>query len=179
VQYPIRVDVDGHKRHFVDDGWEMYDTMDATFKFTGNKTIQWDGKSRNKYLTYGASRGTIIYGTEGSVFVNRNEYKLFDRSGNVIRDSQSKSKEAGTALGGGGGMSTAHVENFFQAIREEAKLTAPLSEGIVTMAMVHSSNIAYRIGKSIEIDDVTGKIYDRDAMKLWARTYEPGWEPKV
>ena len=179
VQYPIRVDVDGQKRHFVDDGWEMYDTMDATFKFTGNKTIQWDGKSRNKYLTYGASRGTIIYGTEGSVFVNRNEYKLFDRSGNVIRDSQSKSKEAGTALGGGGGMSTAHVENFFQAIRDEAKLTAPLSEGVVTMAMVHSSNIAYRIGKSIEIDDVTGKIYDRDAMKLWARTYEPGWEPKV
>jgi predicted dehydrogenase len=179
VKYPIHVDVDGQKRHFVDDGWEMYDTMDATFKYAGNKTIKWDGKSRNRYYTYGTSRGTIIYGTKGSVFVNRNEYKLFDRSGNVTRDSQSITQEAGTALGGGGGMSTAHVENFFNAIRGKAKLTAPLSEGVLSMAMVNYSNIAYRIGKGFDIDDATGKIYDRDAMELWGRTYELGWEPKV
>jgi hypothetical protein len=47
------------------------------------------------------------------------------------------------------------------------------------MAMVNYSNIAYRIGKGFDIDDATGKIYDRDAMELWGRTYEPGWEPKV
>ncbi len=179
VGSPIRVDVDGQKRHFVNDGWEMYDTMEARFKFVGNKIIKWDGKSRNKYFTYGADRGTVIYGTEGSVFVNRNEYKLFDRSGKVVRKSQSESQEAGTALGGGGSMSTAHVENFFNAIRGKAKLTAPLSEGVITMAMVHYSNIAYRIGKGFDIDDTTGQMYDREAMKLWSRDYEPGWEPKV
>ena len=179
VGYPTRVDVEAEKRHFLQDGWEMYDTMEATFRFTGNKVIQWDGKSRNGFLTYGADRGTIIFGSEGTVFVNREKYTLFDRAGKVIKDSNTASDEAGTALGGGGDMSTAHVENFFNAIRGTGKLTAPIDEGAISMALVHYSNIAYRIGKGFDIDEITGKIYDRDAMKLWGRDYEPGWEPKI
>ena len=179
VDYPTRVDVEAEKRHFLDDGWEMYDTMEATFRFAGNKVIQWDGKSRNSYQTYGSSRGTIIYGSEGSVFVNRNMYALYDRSGKLVKEFQSESREAGTALGGGGGMSTLHVVNFLDAIRGKAKLTGPMADGAITMAMIHYSNIAYRIGKGFDIDDQTGRMFDRDAMKLWGREYEPGWEPKI
>ncbi len=179
VDYPIRVDVEAEKRHFLDDGWEMYDTMEVTFRFAGDKVIQWDGKSRNSYKTYGSGRGTIIFGSEGSVFVNRNEYVLYDRAGKVVKDSKSASNEAGTALGGGGSMSTAHVENFFSVIRGKGKLEAPIEDGAITMAMVHYSNVAYRIGKGYDIDDVTGRMYDRDAMKLWGRDYEPGWEPSL
>ncbi len=179
VDYPTRVDVMAEKRHFADDGWEMYDDMEVTFKYAGNKAIEWDGKSRNGYQTYGASRGTLIYGTEGAVFVNRELYRLFDRNGKLIREVTSDSAEAGTALGGGGGMSTTHVENFFNAVRGKAELTAPVEVGAVTMSMIHYSNIAYRIGRGFDIDDVSGRMYDRDAMKLWGREYEPGWEPKV
>ncbi len=179
VDYPMRVDVEAEKRHFLDDGWEMYDTMDVTFRFAGDKIIVWDGKSRNGYFTYGYDRGTIIFGSEGTVFVNRNMYILYDRSGKLIKDSQSASNESGTALGGGGDMSTAHVVNFFDTIRGKSKLTAPIDQGAITMAMVHYSNIAYRIGKGFDIDDATGRMYDRDAMKLWGRDYQPGWEPGI
>jgi predicted dehydrogenase len=179
VDYPTRVDVEAEKRHFLDDGWEMYDTMDVTFRFAGNKIIQWDGKSRNGYETYVGGRGTIIFGSEGTVFVDRNGYTLYDRAGKVIKDSKSASKEAGIALGGGGDMSTAHVVNFFDAIRGKSKLTAPIDQGAITMGMIHYSNVAYRIGKGFDIDDVTGRMYDRDAMKLWGRDYEPGWEPTI
>lgn len=179
VDYPSRVDVEAGKRQFVDDGWEMYDDMEVTFRFAGDKVIEWDGKSRNGYSTYGGGRGTIIYGSEGTVFVNRGGYKLYDRAGKLVKDSQTKSNEAGTALGGGGDMSTAHVENLFDAIRGKAELTAPISNGVITMAMVHYSNIAYRIGRGFDIDDVSGRMFDRDAMKLWGREYEPGWEPII
>jgi len=179
VDYPTRVDVEADKRHFLDDGWEMYDTMEASFRFAGDKVIVWDGKSRDGYLTYGYDRGTIIFGSEGTVFVNRSMYILYDRSGKVVKDSQSASNESGTALGGGGDMSTAHVVNFFDAIRGKAKLTAPIDEGAITMAMVHYSNIAYRIGKGFDIDDATGRMYDREAMKLWGRDYQTGWEPTI
>jgi len=179
VDYPIRVDVDAEKRHFLDDGWEMYDDMEVSFRFANGKNIQWDGKSRNAYSTYGGGRGTIIYGTEGSVKVDRGGYTLFDRRGKVVKDSKSAAQEAGTALGGGGDMSTAHIENFFQSIRGKGTLNAPIADGVITMAMVHYSNIAYRIGKGFDIDDKSGRMYDRDAMKLWGREYEPGWEPKI
>ena len=45
--------------------------------------------------------------------------------------------------------------------------------------LTHYANISSRIGKSFEVDEKTGRIFDRDAMKLWSREYETGWEPKL
>lgn len=179
VGYPQRTEVEAAKRHFLDDGWEMYDTMEATFHFKGDKVIQWDGKSRNGFDTYNGGRGTIIYGSEGAVFIDREKYVLTDRAGKVIREVQSGSAEAGIALGGGGDMSTAHVLNFLDGIRGKANLTAPIDDANISMAMVHYPNIAYRIGKGFDVDEKTGRILDNDAMKLWGREYAPGWEPQV
>ncbi len=177
VDYPIHADVQAEKRHFLDDGWEMYDTMFATFKFANGTVINWDGKSRNGYDTYGGGRGTIIYGSEGSVFIDREKYILYDRAGKKIRDNRSAAKEGGTALGGGGDMTTGHVVNWFDTIRGKGTLTSHIAEGVISQAMVHYSNIAYRINKGFDIDDKTGRMYDKDAMALWSREYEPGWEP--
>jgi hypothetical protein len=41
------------------------------------------------------------------------------------------------------------------------------------------ANIAYRTGKRLEIDPSNGHINDAEAMKLWGREYQPGWEPEV
>jgi predicted dehydrogenase len=180
VGYPNQVDVDAAKQHFPDDGWTMYDTMYATFRYDDNKVINWDGKSRNSLQTYGAGRGTIIYGTEGSVFVDRGEYKLYDRAGELVREINTDGEEQGTALGGGGNMSTLHVANFYDSIRGTAeKQHSPINEGALSTDLCHLANIAYRTGKSLEVNSANGHIYDRDAMKLWGREYEPGWEPKV
>lgn len=179
VDYPKHVSVDAQKTAFVNDGWEMYDTMEATYKFDGNKVIKWDGKARNGYSTYGGGRGTIIYGSEGSVFVNRNVFKVFDRGGKLLREFDSASKEEGTALGGGGDMSTAHVMNFFNTIRGKEKLMAPIDDAAISMAMVHYGNVAYRVDKSFDVDSKTGKIKDKEAMKLWGRAYANGWKPTL
>jgi predicted dehydrogenase len=179
VDYPQEVEVVAGKYHFVDDGWTMYDTMDATFRFANGATIKWDGKSRNGYSTYGSGRGTIIYGSEGTVYVDRGGYRLYDRKGKPVRDSKSALKESGTALGGGGGLTTLHIGNFFDAIRGKAKLDSPIDEGGKSTLLCHLANIAYRTGKRLEIDTSNGHIKDAKAMKLWGRTYEPGWEPKV
>lgn len=179
VEYPMHVEVVADKYQYVDDGWSMYDTMEATFYYPENRVIKWDGQSRNSYSTYGADRGTIIYGSEGSVFVNRGGYKMYDLSGKLIQDSQSDGNEAGTALGGGGDMTTIHVMNFFDTIRGNGKLNSPIEQGVVSQLLTHYANMAYRIGKSFDIDENTGRVFDRDAQKLWGREYEPGWKPKV
>jgi len=179
VDYPEYVFVEAAKRHYKDDGWEMYDTMDALFRFPQNKIIKWDGRSRTGYDTYGSDRGTIIYGSEGTVFVNRSFYKLYDLEGKLIKDSKSASQEAGNTLGGGGDMTTRHVQNFFNTIRGTEKLTSPISIGVVSQQLTHYANISYRVNKAFKVDVKTGRILDQDAMKLWGRRYEPGWEPKL
>ncbi|MDE0558980.1 Gfo/Idh/MocA family oxidoreductase [Algoriphagus sp. NF] len=178
VNYPEKVMVDAAKLHFPNDGWTMYDTMEATFKFSNNSTIVWDGKSRNGYNTYGSDRGTIIYGSEGSVFVNRGGYKHYDRSGKLIKDSSSASNESGTALGGGGDMSTRHVVNFFNAVRGTETQNSNIEEGAVSTLLCHLANISYRTGETLECDTNSGRIKNsKKAMELWSREYEKGWEP--
>jgi len=179
VEFPEHVTVEAAKRHFLNDGWVMYDTMDATYRFPGNKIIKWDGKSRNGYKTYGSDRGTIIYGTNGSVYVDRNGYKLFDRDGKEVKSSKSQGNEAGTALGGGGDMTTRHVVNFFEAVRGKEKQASTIEEGARSTLLCHLANIAYRTNKSLDIDPKNGHIHDKDAMKLWSREYAKGWAPIV
>ena len=179
VDFPEYVFVDAHKGQFPDDGWEMYDHMEATFRFNDGKTIVWDGRSRNGYDTYGAGRGVIVYGSEGSAFMDRGKSVIYDRNGEILHDLDSDSMdEAGTALGGGGSMSTRHVENFFESVRGKEKLNAPIDDIAISHAMVHYPNVAYRINKPFEVAD-SGIMLNREAMNLWSRNYEPGWEIKL
>ena len=178
VKHPEHVEVKSGKFHYKDDGWEMYDTMEATFRFAGNRTIQWDGRSRNGYDKYGVGRGTIVFGSNGSVFIDRGGYKLFDLEGKLIKKNISDGTEAGTALGGGGDLTTLHAANFFNAIRGNGELTSPIDQGATSQLLTHYANIAHRIDNSFEVDENTGRIFNREAMKLWSRTYEPGWEIK-
>ncbi len=179
VTYPEMVYVDAGKYHFKDDPWVMYDTMLATFKFPGGKTIQWDGKSRNAYNTYGRGRGTIIYGAEGSVHMDRDGYQVFDRDGKLVSENMAGGQEAGTALGGGGDMTTLHVQNFLEAIQGKAKLNAPIDEGAVSTHLCHYANISYKMGNArLEVDPLTGRLKSNKLMKkYWSREYEKGWEP--
>lgn len=180
VDYPEKLTVVANKNHFPDDGWEMYDTMYASFIYPDNQVINWDCESRNQYNTYNGGRGTIIYGTEGSVFIDRSLYSLYDRSGNLRRTIASGSGEGGTALGGGGDMSTRHIVNFYDAIRGKEQPNSPTNEAVISTQLCHMVNMADRANKtSLDVDPKNGELKDQDAMKFWGRDYEPGWEPTI
>lgn len=179
TEFPERVSAEAFKNHYPDDGWEMYDTMYATYYFPNDLVINWDGKSRNGYNTYDGGRGTIIYGTEGSVWVDRSLFKLFDRGGNLMRAEASGGSESGTALGGGGDMSTTHIANFFDAIRGQAEPESPVDEAVKSTHLSHLANIAYRSQSNLKVDSSNGHIVDNpNAMKFWSREYAPGWAPE-
>ncbi len=179
VELPEHVNVRSGKNQYLNDGWEMYDSMEARFTFSDGQVIEWDGQSRNGYDKYGKGRGTIVYGSEGSAFIDRSGYEIFDLKGKSIKNSKSEGSEGGLALGGGGDMTTRHAVNFFETIRGKETLTSPIEQGAVSQALTHYANIASRIDKSFEVDENTGRIYDREAMQLWSREYESGWEPKL
>jgi predicted dehydrogenase len=168
LDYPERVDVTAGKYHFKEDGWLIYDTMDATLIFPGNKIIKIDSKSRNNYQTYGSSTGTVIYGTDGTVVISGQGYKLFDRTGKLQKEETSILDS--TAL---------HFQNFFNSIRGKETPNSPVAEAEKTTLWCHLANISCRIGRGFDVNSQNGQALDRDALKLWGREYEPGWEPKL
>jgi len=59
-------------------------------------------------------------------------------------------------------------------------LNAEIAEGHKSTLLCHLGNIAQRTGRTLTCDASNGHIAgDDQAMKLWQREYEPGWEPKV
>jgi predicted dehydrogenase len=181
LDYPEKVNVIAGKQHFKDDGWQMYDTMDASFEFSNGKTIQWDGKSRTNFQTYGMDRGSIIYGSTGTAVMNRNGYKIFDLQGKLITERVADEVAQTTQPGGAGGMDGLHIMNFINTIRGTATLQhQPITEGAKSTLLGHLANISYRVKSPLEIDENTGRILNNpEAMKLWERQYEKGWEPKL
>lgn len=180
LDYPTQVFADAAKEHFKDDGWQMYDTMDATFVFANGKTIRWDGKSRTNYQTYGMDRGSIIYGSTGTVIMNRNGYRVYDRDGKLTLERKAEETAQTTQPGGAGGMDNLHILNFMDTVRgKAAKQHQPITEGAKSTLLGHLANISYRVNASLSIDPGNGRILDNpQAMRFWEREYEKGWEPK-
>jgi predicted dehydrogenase len=180
VNYPNNVSVFAQKNHFINDGWTMYDNMEAKFRFSENKSINWKGRSRNAFgKSRFGGRGTVIYGTKGSVFVNRKEYIVYDLKGNIVENVKSNDIESGISLGGGGDMTTRHMQNFIDAIRNNTQLNSPIEDAVISQSMVHYANIAYRANIAFDIDEISGKTTNKKANLFWSRNYESGWEIKM
>jgi predicted dehydrogenase len=179
VDYAKKVTVEGSRRFFSNDDWEMYDTMFARYEFEQDKSILWEGHSCNKVLKWNRSRGTMIYGTKGSVLVDRAGYTLFNLDGVAVRENISSVESADSSnLVGGGLLTSLHIDKFLKNVNGvSSELNSPISEGNKSTLLCHLGNIAYRTDSILICDPNTGHILNNDeAQGFWGREYEPGWD---
>ena len=180
VDYPDFVSARTARNFYQSDDWEMYDTMNATWRFPDGKNITWDGQSCNSMNKWGRGRGTLIYGTQGSVLMDRNGYELYDLQGKMVDKVTAESRSATTDLVGAGGLDDKHVHNFLETIRGNThKQNSPIDEGHKSVLLCHLANIAYMSDSHLICDPENGRIKNHEeAMKMWGRQYEKGWEVK-
>jgi predicted dehydrogenase len=179
VDYPVRVTSAGGRYHF-DDDWECPDTQVASFDFEGGKSITWEGRSCNGRPVEGRSRGVAIHGTQGTIIMDRSGFVAYDNDNNEVARSIRGETDDPLDTRGGGSLTDYHIANFMAAVRGEGELTAPVHDGRTSQLLCHLGNIAQRTGRGLRCDPATGRIVnDREAMDLWGRDYEPGWEPRV
>lgn len=179
VDYPIRVSSQGGRYHY-DDDWQFYDTQVANFDFDGEKTITWEGRSCNGRPVEGRGRGSAIYGTEGTIILDRDGYVVYDYKNQLVKEVMASSKAASMDTVGGDQMTAYHIENFVNAIKEKTQLNSPIDEGHKSVLLCHLGNIAQKMGRTLVCDPSNGHIKDDpEAMNMWSREYAPNWEPKV
>jgi predicted dehydrogenase len=181
VDFPTKVTSAGGRYAFNDD-WETPDTQVATFEFGSNKAITWESRSCNDYPVEGAGRGFIIYGDKGTlVNYGADTYKIFDNNKKLIKEVKSDAKaESGNLVSSTGNLDYYHFNNFINSIRGEDKLNSPVNEGHKSVLLCLLANIAQRTGRTLHADPSNGHILkDKQAMKMWKREYEKGWEPKI
>ncbi|MDA7570721.1 Gfo/Idh/MocA family oxidoreductase [Flavobacteriaceae bacterium] len=179
VGLPESVTSFGGKYTYNDD-WEFADNQQVTFKYPKNKFITWTGHSRGLIKPEQPGRGVTIYGSKGSIQLDRNFYKLYDLQGNLLKSEFEKSVNATTDTMGQGDLDVNHVKNFFEAIREGKSLNAEIKDASISTMLCHLGNMAQDAGETLKIDQTTAKVLNnKKIMQQWKREYAKGWEPKV
>ncbi|MFN5439408.1 MAG: Gfo/Idh/MocA family oxidoreductase [Bacteroidota bacterium] len=181
VEYPTRVTSAGGRYRYQDD-WETPDTQVIDLEFANNTLISWEGRSCNGKNTEGSSVGVIFYGETGSLLIESgNAYKIFDLRSKLVKEV--KNDIVANALdrtGPGMELDALHIRNFFDAIKRGTKLNSDILSGHQSTLLVQLGNISQRTGRALKVDPNNGRILnDKEAMKLWSREYEKGWEPKI
>jgi predicted dehydrogenase len=179
VDYPLRVSSQGGRYHF-DDDWQFYDTQVASFDFEDGKTITWEGRSCNGRKVEGRGRGAAIYGTDGTMILDRNGYELYDHRSNLIRKVNARSEAATMDTVGGDSLTALHFVNFHDGVTQDAPLNSHIEEGHKSVLLCHLGNIAQELGQTLETDPANGHIKNNDtAMNHWGRSYAKGWDLSV
>ncbi|GAB1857818.1 Gfo/Idh/MocA family oxidoreductase [Flavobacteriaceae bacterium MHTCC 0001] len=183
VDYPTRVVSTGGRLHYKDD-WEWYDTQMVNYEFEGGKLLTWDGRSCNAFKTLGG-RGAVIYGTKGTIHLDRAKYVLCDLGGKEIKkqfENEKKETKANKTSDtvGFDGLTVNHMQNFIDAIIKNETLNSPIADAAISTQLCHLGNIAQDLKESLNIDTATGRVlHNKGADMLWKRDYEDGWEPHI
>jgi hypothetical protein len=180
---PVRVTSAGGRYRYKDD-WQTPDTQVLTFDFKDQKTMVWEGRSCNGLEEEEDGRGVIFFGENGAMKLLNTRYMVYDKDNKKIKEESDKTNTTSDSLaktvGPGLAFDIHHLINFAESIRGKATLNSDVAEGYISTMFPLLGNIAFRVGRDINIDPLNGKIVnDPGAMKFWSRDYEPGWEPKL
>lgn len=174
VDYATKVTSAGG-RYTAKDDWETPDTQIASFEFGDEKVITWEGRSCNPYNVDGNARGFIVYGDKGTIVDGT---KVYDLGNKLIKEIKTNINASSTDIvSSTGNADMYHLNNFIESIRGNAKLTAPIADSHKSVLLCHQANIAQRTGATLHCDAKNGHIIgNKEAEKLWSRSYEKGWE---
>jgi predicted dehydrogenase len=181
VTYPTRVTSAGGRYGFQDD-WETPDTQVITLEFDNNTSITWEGRSCNGRTIEGSTVGVMFYGEKGSLLIDGgNAYSIYDLQNKKVKEVKNSGViDARNLASPTQQLDALHIQNFFGAISKGDKLNSDIVSGHQSTLLVQLGNIAQRTGNALQVDPRNGHILkDKEALKLWSRDYQKGWEPKV
>jgi predicted dehydrogenase len=183
VDFPTRVCSVGGRYQYKDD-WQTPDTQVITMDYPGRVSLMWESRSSNGRKIEGQDRGVIFYGENGSLDTDGDAYQVYDLDGKLVREVKSLNSEnsvqARNTASPSLGMDSLHVADFLDAVRNNRRPNCDVELGFKSVLAMQLGNISWRVGRDLKINPDNGQIIgDSEASKLWSRTYEPGWEPKV
>lgn len=178
VDYPTKVSSNGGRFRYNDD-WETPDTQIINIDFAENLSMTWEGRSCNGKHSEGSSVGVMFYGEKGSILMNGgNDYTIFDLKNKIVKSVKSTMNiDPMNTVNPAQNLDVLHIRNMFNAIKNGEELNADIVSGHKSTLLMQLGNIAQRTGRSLNINPENGHIIkDREANKLWKRSYEKGWE---
>ena len=159
-------------KYYFDDDQQFPDTQTVIFEYPGDgkvghrRQLVFEERIWSPYQPDGFDNGSAYDGTTGWMLLSsRGILKVFDKN-NKPRPVAGLPPMVGT---------TAHQEDFLDAVRSGRKPNAEIAIGHVSATLCHLGNIAMRLGRTLRFDPVTERIIgDEEAARLIGRQYREG-----
>lgn len=181
VEFPTKVTSSGGRYRYKDD-WETPDTQVINLEFANNTAMTWEGRSCNGRTIEGNSAGVMFYGETGSLLIESgNSYKIYDLENKLVKEVKNDLPiDPRNRMNPSQTLDAIHIQNFFDSIKKGTALASDIVGGHQSTLLCQLGNIAQRTGGALTIDPTNGHIKNnKEAEKLWRRTYQSGWEPTV
>jgi len=127
--------------YWLQDAKEVPDTQVATYDF-GDLQLVWEMHSfQNHHPIDGMDVGTAFYGTDATLVVDDDGWKVFGNKNEVVA--------GGKATGG------SHTGNFLECIKSRKRPNADVEIGRLSTTICHLGNISCRLGRDVHFDPTT------------------------
>lgn len=153
--------------YWLDDAKEVPDTQVVTYDY-GDLLLTWELRSFARHHPIeGAAAATGYYGTEGTLILDGDGWKVYAKDGSP--GPQMKST----------GMF--HEKNFLECVKSRQKPHSDVEIGRLSTTLCHLGNISHHLGRDVRFDPKTETFGDdAKANALLKKTYRSSYpRPKV
>jgi len=158
----------GGKFWFQDDR-ETPDTMQVTYEYPGF-IGSWEHRCNNTDGTKARLMGVSFYGTRGTLYVDRELYKLTPEKGSDLAPAEMKRVTDPHPL---------HWTNFLECVKSRQRPNSDIEKCFRSSAACLLGNIAYRSHLRVDWDDQSKTIVQPEAQKYMRREYRSPWKLEV
>jgi len=154
--------------YWLDDAKEVPDTQTVTYDY-GDFQLIWELRSFGRQRPpEGTSSGTGYYGTDASLIVDDDGWRVYGKDG----DPGPSSKPAGPFL---------HEQNFLECLKSRQRPNSDVEIGRLSTMLCHLGNISCHLKRDIRFNPKTSSFDGDSAANAYlTKQYRRGYElPKV
>ena len=155
--------VSGHGGiYWLDDAKEVPDTQVVNYDF-GDLLLVWELRSFSSgNATEGTEAGTAFYGTEGTLIVDGNGWRVHGSRGEPGRSAGKEPFQ--------------HEKNFLDCVKSREKPNADIEVGRLSTTLCHLGNIAHHLKRDVRFDPATETFPgDATANGLLEKSYRSSY----
>jgi predicted dehydrogenase len=168
---PLSVSAQGSK-FYVEDNTQTPDTMLATFQYE-NFLSGYESRQCNPMPMFaGQGAGTVIHGTEATVFVSRGGCRLIPN--NKLKEPEVWEKDRAM-----GDMNVPHWRNFLECIRSRQKPISDIETCVRSSTVCLLANLSMRFKSRIDWDQNKWTCAQSEMQPNLNATYRDPWKLEV
>jgi predicted dehydrogenase len=163
---PEYVNATGGK-FYLKDNRETPDTLLVTYKFPQGFVATYENRHTSSIAQFNKGYGTVFYGTEGTLHVDRSGYTIYPEKGSELLEAKVNSSN---------NMNYDHWGNFLECIRTRQRPISDIEVCHKSTATCLLANVAYRSGIRVDWDSANSTTVQPEARKYLSKEERDPWK---